>query len=824
MSIKYICAGPLIEGFLILCFTLFSHCHVFAQDAASVPSEQLPNVQVEAPVASGPARAERSEEGFGYGDPIPSGQAFSDYAPTRSEVVSESGRTQNLATVPSAITVIENKGVSALGNYGLPDIVQGQPGVFSMGGYAGNPFDAPIAIRGFTNETTNRTSLLLEGTSLNMPRQEANTNFVFPELIDRVEILRGDGTIQYGDKAIGGALNIILKKPRLNPGTYFGVEGGSWGQNREWAASNIVKGSVALGLFMGRYYQLPGWRTYYGDNGYAEPTSRPGPWALVNVYGDLNWKISPKITLDISNLITDERVADYNPIPIDKWQRRDIRNIWQDPFGYRPFDDPPENRIDNLTLVKLLYEGGYLGNLDLTWTGRTYDRSIPFYFGEGEDYEQRWTDSRIYATYTRTDRHSFLRNDLTLGAETANGKFSWEARNITLLPTYTYGLTHAAHIRGYRDSAAFWMTNQTRFMDRLILTLAYREEQYNLPGIYSSSIYSPYVVTANIYQHASDSEYALGFVYDRQLGSDIYYKHSTPFRFPNFDDMINEEWNPLNPAVNPEPIWLLQPEGGSLDEIGIRHWFTRNVYLGATWYKLAMQNEIYWGPDPNPAAHGTSRNLNVPNIVHLGVEVESLLKITPRWTLKSNYTWQHVYFGASWEPQNPYSNPYGQSTKRKWVPLVPEDMANVYLIYDNKAWGFSGQIAYYYVGSRFLLNDVLNDWKDLSSVHWGDMSFSQKFWDGLLELYCGMRNFSDRAYALQGTYASYYPMPWTFDYYSNAGRTCYFGLKTNLDSDTMRVPTTQDLTRMQRRLYGSVSDGLSSIQGAASWMRNLTPF
>ena len=811
--------GPLI-ALLSLCLGLLSYDQSFAQHAAPVPSEQLPSVQVQAPSASGSARGARSEEGFGYGDPIPSGQSFSDYAPTRSEVVSESGRTQNLATVPSAISVIENRGVSSLGNYGLPDIVQGQPGVFSMGGYAGNPFDAPIAIRGFTNETTNRTSLLLDGTSLNMPRQEANTNFVFPELIERVEVLRGDGTIQYGDKAIGGAINVIIKKPRLNPGSYFGAEGGSWGQNREWAATNIVKGPVAIGLFMGRYYESPGWRTYYGNNDYEEPISRPGPWSLVNVYGDLNWKITPKLTLDISNLISDQRVADYNPIPIDRWQRRDIRDISQDPFGYRPFDDPPENRLDNLTLVKLLYDGAYLGNLDLTWTGRTYDRSIPFYFGQGEDYDQRWTDSRIYATYTRTDQHSFLRNDLTFAADTSSGKFVWEARNITLLPTYTYGLTHAAAIRGYRDSTSYWLMNQTRFWDRLILTLGYRNENYNLPGVYSSSIYSPSVVTANIYMHASDSQYSLGFVYDRELGSDIYYKHSTPYRFPNFDDMINYGWNPLNPAVSPEPIWFLQSEGGSLDEFGVRHWFTRNIYLGVTSYKLDMQNEIFWGPDPNPAMNGTSRNLNVPDILHSGVEVESLVKMTPRWTMKSNYTWQKVYFGTNWQPPNPA----GLSTARKWAPLVPSDMANIELLYDNKEWGFSGVIKYYYVGSRFLLNDVFNEWQDLSSAKWGDISFSQKFWDGLVELYCGVRNFSDRQYALQGTYASYYPMPWTFDFYSNAGRSCFFGLKTKLDSDKMRVPTIQDLTRMQRSLYGSVSDGLSSIQGAASWMRNLTSF
>ena len=84
------------------------------------------------------------------------------------------------------------------------------------------------------------------------------------------------------------------------------------GTEREWAATNIVKGPLAIGLFMGRYYESPGWRTYYGNNDYEEPISRPGPWSLVNVYGDLNWKITPKLTLDISNLISDQRVADYN--------------------------------------------------------------------------------------------------------------------------------------------------------------------------------------------------------------------------------------------------------------------------------------------------------------------------------------------------------------------------------------------------------------------------------------------------------------------------------------------------------------------------------
>ena len=66
---------------------------------------------------------------------------------------------------------------------------------------------------------------------------------VFPELIDRIEVLRGDGTVQFGQKAIGGTVNIIPKRPRQNPGTFWGAEMGSWHTDREWVASNMVRGS-----------------------------------------------------------------------------------------------------------------------------------------------------------------------------------------------------------------------------------------------------------------------------------------------------------------------------------------------------------------------------------------------------------------------------------------------------------------------------------------------------------------------------------------------------------------------------------------------------
>jgi len=285
--------GPLSVNLAALCLTaalwLVWNSPLVAQQTSAAQS--LPAVEVDPPGDRPPqptTAPARPAEGFGFGEPIPQGQPFSDYALSRGEVVSPAGRPTNLAATPSAVGVIDNQGVTSLGKAGLSDVLQGQPGLWTSG-FAGNPFDSPIAIRGFASETVNRTALLMDGTSLNLPRQEVNTNFIFPELIERVEILRGDGTIPFGDKAIGGAVNVILKKPRLHPGNFFGAEAGSWGTNREWAGVNIVRDTVALGMFFGRYCQ-EGWRIHYGSNDFENPVPRPGPWALMNVYGSLNWK------------------------------------------------------------------------------------------------------------------------------------------------------------------------------------------------------------------------------------------------------------------------------------------------------------------------------------------------------------------------------------------------------------------------------------------------------------------------------------------------------------------------------------------------------
>jgi len=733
---------------------------------------------------------------------------FSDYPLTPSEVVSATRSTENLAAVHSAVGIVENKGIQTQGATGLTDMLQRQPGVWAAPQGSGNPFDAPIVIRGFSNESSNRVALLVDGRSLDIPRQETNTNFFFPEIIERIEVLRGDGTVQFGNKAIGGVVNVILKKPRQNPGLYFGVEGGTWHTDREWAAVNLVKGPLAAGIFAGRYFQ-EGWRVYQGNGIDEEPVARPGPWMLFNVSGSVNWKVTPSVTLDLMFTRTDSRVPYPDWIPRTKWEQRDLRDFQR----ATRYDNGPDERWDNVSILRLFYEGGRVGDLEIAASQRGYDRRANTY-AQFQPSDTRWQDFGLSFKYVRRDEHGFFRNDMTLGSDLYDGRFRREARYPVLgldYPPYNYiEFRHAGYQSGYRESISYYAITTTRLWERLILGLGYRLETYDLRDLYANNESRTVTNAQQSLQHKkSASQWSLGFIYDRELGSNVYYKHSRMYRFPNFDDMINYGLG-WPPSFNP-PFWPLEPEEGTLEEVGVRHWFTRNIYASLIYYELDMDNEILYGSDLN----GNPRNTNVRNVSHGGLEFDGFIKITPRWTARGNYTRQKVIVRSNFRPEFA-----GLTTDDKWLWQNPADMGSLSLEYQNSNWGLSALISCNYLGSRFRINDPFNEVEPLEPVKWGDLAVSQTLFDGLTTVYFGVRNFSDRANATWGTRSdpSYVTVPAAW--FPDAGRTYYLGTKTVMDFNNMRVPTSADFRRMNNRLYGALRNSAEAMTGIGGRLMN----
>lgn len=90
------------------------------------------------------------------------------------------------------------------------------------GGASLGAMTSKVSIRGVQNGTL----ILVNGTPLNL-RTLYNLEDIPLENIERIEIVKGGGSVLYGSEATGGVINIIMKKEMVNTVT---VGGGNFGQ------------------------------------------------------------------------------------------------------------------------------------------------------------------------------------------------------------------------------------------------------------------------------------------------------------------------------------------------------------------------------------------------------------------------------------------------------------------------------------------------------------------------------------------------------------------------------------------------------------------
>ncbi len=126
--------------------------------------------------------------------------------------------------VPRSITVIESEALDQRLPRTTPEALWDAPGVFMQktnhGG--GSPY-----LRGLVG---NQVLVMVDGIRLNNatfrygPNQYLAT--VDPANIDRIEVVRGSGSVLYGSDAMGGVINIITRRP-AGVGLPFAVSGGA---------------------------------------------------------------------------------------------------------------------------------------------------------------------------------------------------------------------------------------------------------------------------------------------------------------------------------------------------------------------------------------------------------------------------------------------------------------------------------------------------------------------------------------------------------------------------------------------------------------------
>ena len=97
--------------------------------------------------------------------------------------------------------------LSQIGNLNVRSLNGGQLGV-----------GATVDMRGFGVNASDNTLILIDGQRLN-PLDSSSVRWESVPLnaVERIEILNGGGGVQYGDKAVGGVINIITRSESVLP-------------------------------------------------------------------------------------------------------------------------------------------------------------------------------------------------------------------------------------------------------------------------------------------------------------------------------------------------------------------------------------------------------------------------------------------------------------------------------------------------------------------------------------------------------------------------------------------------------------------------------
>jgi len=182
---------------------------------------------------------------------------------------------------PVNLSVIPREAIANTPARTLPELLALQPGLTVRELYGGGASGATVDLRGFGAVAGQNTLVLIDGRPLNDTDLSAVSWSTLPlSAIERVEILRGSGAVQYGAGASAGVINVITRMARAGErSAEAALQAGSLGTLSQTFNGNLGSGPLSLRLYA-THQETDGWRANGGstlDIGQADLRWRDGP-------------------------------------------------------------------------------------------------------------------------------------------------------------------------------------------------------------------------------------------------------------------------------------------------------------------------------------------------------------------------------------------------------------------------------------------------------------------------------------------------------------------------------------------------------------------
>src|SRR5437660_3105249 len=226
--------------------------------AQQAPPEQLPPIEVTSPTDPNRTRAKPTyDEGSTSRRVVPATAPSTGTQPaagTGSNVASQSvsqgaggsGDRQFSGIVGTASTVITAEDIAHSPAQTLQEIIAQTPGVQLTSLFGGvNGAKTSVDLRGFGAFATSNTLVLINGRRLNdVDMAQVDLSTIPRDSIERIEITRGNsGAVLYGDNAVGGVINIVLKNGVGGPPVAMRAEAGVGSFNQRMASVSTALNS-----------------------------------------------------------------------------------------------------------------------------------------------------------------------------------------------------------------------------------------------------------------------------------------------------------------------------------------------------------------------------------------------------------------------------------------------------------------------------------------------------------------------------------------------------------------------------------------------------
>jgi iron complex outermembrane receptor protein len=494
--------------------------------------------------------------------------------------------------IPATISVITRDDIRRSPALGLPEVLNTVAGLDVRPLYGSLGVDAVVDLRGFGEGAGSNTLVLLDGQRLNAIDMGPIDWAAIPlESVQRIEIIRGAGTVLYGDRASGGVINIITDKSGRPRAAVTGTLG-SHGHRSADAVLAGGNGALYFNLFA-RAAADDGWR----DNAQQDQQAISGRVGLRSDQGE--GFVDYAVFRDSSGLPGYLRSAVYGSDPRRSGNPADFQE--RDGHRLRP---------------GLRYRLSPTLDLEAEITSAREDQHANYAsFGSIAD--------RTKDTLAFTPRLRWRHGLAGLPSETVVGLDHYDGR---VDARYSSAPGQWAD----QTSSAIYLQNSTALAGAWTATLggrSQRMEQRAHQNAYAAW-FSPALDGEAIRRRQA---YDLGISYAADAWR-IYGKVGSTFRFANTDELFGYD------MIRGVPVFAgnLRPQHGTVRELGGS--FTATSLTGRlALYRMQLDDEI--GYDGASGA-----NVNFDPTRRQGLEAEAEWQLQPAVRTKLAYTLTEARF------------------------------------------------------------------------------------------------------------------------------------------------------------------------------------